>query len=83
MNTCTIIEEDSRKALKAYQGQADLIFTSPLYADVRKKNYTYYRENERPLHKDVNSLILLHFIVSKDSMNGGYARALLIIFGFF
>lgn len=39
MNTCTIIEEDSRKALKAYQGQADLIFTSPPYADARKKHY--------------------------------------------
>lgn len=39
MNTCTIIENDSRKALKAYQGQADLIFTSPPYADARKKHY--------------------------------------------
>jgi len=29
MNICTIIEDDCRKALKAYQGQADLIFTSP------------------------------------------------------
>ncbi len=37
--TCTVLCGDSREALAAYAGQADLIVTSPPYADARKKHY--------------------------------------------
>lgn len=36
---CTVIHGDSREVLKKYKGQADLIVTSPPYADARKKHY--------------------------------------------
>ncbi len=36
---CTIINGDCRKVLEDYQGQADLIVTSPPYADARRKHY--------------------------------------------
>ena len=36
---CTIINGDSREELKAFVGQADLIVTSPPYADARRKHY--------------------------------------------
>jgi site-specific DNA-methyltransferase (adenine-specific) len=37
--TCTVIHGDSRKELRAYEGQVDLIVTSPPYADARHKHY--------------------------------------------
>lgn len=37
--TCTIISGDSRHELQAYEGKADLIVTSPPYADARHKHY--------------------------------------------
>lgn len=37
--TCTIIHGDSRSELLAYKGKADLIVTSPPYADARHKHY--------------------------------------------
>ncbi|MET0626248.1 MAG: site-specific DNA-methyltransferase [Pyrinomonadaceae bacterium] len=37
--TCTVICGDSREELKAYEGQVDLIVTSPPYADARHKHY--------------------------------------------
>lgn len=37
--TCTVICADSRDELKAYEGQVDLIVTSPPYADARHKHY--------------------------------------------
>jgi site-specific DNA-methyltransferase (adenine-specific)/site-specific DNA-methyltransferase (cytosine-N4-specific) len=37
--TCTVIHGDSRKELRAYEGQVDLIVTSPPYADARRKHY--------------------------------------------
>jgi len=37
--TCRIIHGDSREALKEFQSQADLIMTSPPYADARKGLY--------------------------------------------
>jgi site-specific DNA-methyltransferase (adenine-specific)/site-specific DNA-methyltransferase (cytosine-N4-specific) len=36
---CAIVEGDSREELRAYQGQVDLIVTSPPYADARSKHY--------------------------------------------
>jgi len=36
---CTVIHGDSRTELAAYAGQADLIVTSPPYADARRKHY--------------------------------------------
>lgn len=36
---CTVVCEDSRVELKNYVGKADLIVTSPPYADSRKKHY--------------------------------------------
>ncbi len=39
MNTCTISEGDCRQVLRKHQGQADLIVTSPPYADARKSHY--------------------------------------------
>lgn len=36
---CTVICDDNRHALKAYKGQADLIVTSPPYADARRNHY--------------------------------------------
>jgi DNA modification methylase len=37
--TCTIIQADSREVLREYEGQVDLIVTSPPYADARHKHY--------------------------------------------
>jgi site-specific DNA-methyltransferase (adenine-specific) len=37
--TCTVICGDSREELKAYEGQVDLIVTSPPYADARHAHY--------------------------------------------
>lgn len=37
--TCTVIHGDSREELQAYEGQVDLIVTSPPYADARHKHY--------------------------------------------
>ena len=37
--TCIIINGDSRDELPAYKGLADLIVTSPPYADARHKHY--------------------------------------------
>jgi site-specific DNA-methyltransferase (adenine-specific)/site-specific DNA-methyltransferase (cytosine-N4-specific) len=37
--TCTIIHGDSRVELAAYEGQVDLIVTSPPYADARRNHY--------------------------------------------
>jgi site-specific DNA-methyltransferase (adenine-specific)/site-specific DNA-methyltransferase (cytosine-N4-specific) len=37
--TCTIIQADSREVLREYEGQVDLILTSPPYADARHKHY--------------------------------------------
>jgi site-specific DNA-methyltransferase (adenine-specific) len=37
--TCTVIHGDSRVELKNFEGQADLIVTSPPYADARQKHY--------------------------------------------
>ncbi len=34
-----IIHDDARRALKAFSGNADLILTSPPYADARKRHY--------------------------------------------
>lgn len=36
---CVIVHGDSRKALTAFEGQFDLIVTSPPYADSRRKHY--------------------------------------------
>ncbi|MBE0640267.1 MAG: site-specific DNA-methyltransferase [Bacteroidales bacterium] len=38
-NKCTIIFGDSREVLNDFKGKADLIVTSPPYADARKKHY--------------------------------------------
>jgi len=37
--TCTVICGDSRTELPTYEGQVDLIVTSPPYADARRKHY--------------------------------------------
>ncbi|MBI5667473.1 MAG: site-specific DNA-methyltransferase [Chloroflexi bacterium] len=37
--TCTVIEGDSRDALTNFEGQVDLIVTSPPYADARRNHY--------------------------------------------
>jgi site-specific DNA-methyltransferase (adenine-specific) len=37
--TCTIIQADSREVLREFEGQVDLIVTSPPYADARHKHY--------------------------------------------
>jgi site-specific DNA-methyltransferase (adenine-specific) len=42
----TIIHGDSREELKAYEGQVDLIVTSPPYADARKKHYDSVHPDE-------------------------------------
>ncbi|MBC6936052.1 MAG: site-specific DNA-methyltransferase [Chloroflexi bacterium] len=44
--TCEIIHADSRQALKAFEGQVDLIVTSPPYADARHKHYDSVHPNE-------------------------------------
>lgn len=36
---CTIINGDCREVMKTYDGQVDLIVTSPPYADARRKHY--------------------------------------------
>jgi site-specific DNA-methyltransferase (adenine-specific)/site-specific DNA-methyltransferase (cytosine-N4-specific) len=36
---CTLICDDSREVLKSYEGQVDLIVTSPPYADARRRHY--------------------------------------------
>jgi site-specific DNA-methyltransferase (adenine-specific)/site-specific DNA-methyltransferase (cytosine-N4-specific) len=38
-NSCTVICADSRSELKKFEGQVDLIVTSPPYADARHKHY--------------------------------------------
>lgn len=37
--SCQVINGDSREKLRAFEGQADLIVTSPPYADARSKHY--------------------------------------------
>ena len=37
--TCTVVCGDSREVLKSYDGQVDLIVTSPPYADARRSHY--------------------------------------------
>ncbi len=44
--TCEIIHADSRQALKAFEGQVDLIVTSPPYADARHKHYDSVHPDE-------------------------------------
>jgi site-specific DNA-methyltransferase (adenine-specific)/site-specific DNA-methyltransferase (cytosine-N4-specific) len=39
MTTCVVVENDCREVLRDYQGSADLIMTSPPYADARKGQY--------------------------------------------
>lgn len=39
LTTCTVICGDSREELRAYAGMADLIVTSPPYADARHQHY--------------------------------------------
>src|SRR5437762_12052899 len=43
---CTVICGDSREELKAYEGQADLIVTSPPYADARHRHYDSVHPDE-------------------------------------
>jgi len=43
---CTIIEGDSREELRAYNGQVDLIVTSPPYADARSRHYDSVHPND-------------------------------------
>ncbi|MET0625022.1 MAG: site-specific DNA-methyltransferase [Pyrinomonadaceae bacterium] len=43
---CTVICGDSREELKAYDGQADLIVTSPPYADARHRHYDSVHPDE-------------------------------------
>src|SRR5688572_11077861 len=43
---CTIICGDSRKELAAFEGQVDLIVTSPPYADARHKHYDSIHPDE-------------------------------------
>jgi DNA modification methylase len=38
-STCTVICGDSRSELSAFNGQVDLLVTSPPYADARRKHY--------------------------------------------
>jgi DNA modification methylase len=44
--TCKIICDDSRIALLPYQGQVDLIVTSPPYADARRRHYDSVHPDE-------------------------------------
>ena len=44
--SCTVIEGDSRDALKAFRGQVDLIVTSPPYADARRKHYDSFHPDK-------------------------------------
>ncbi|MDT7808227.1 MAG: hypothetical protein QOJ70_2040 [Acidobacteriota bacterium] len=44
--TCIVICGDSREELKAYEGQADLIVTSPPYADARHRHYDSVHPDE-------------------------------------
>ena len=44
--TCTVVCGDSREELKAYRGQADLIVTSPPYADARRRHYDSVHPDE-------------------------------------
>jgi site-specific DNA-methyltransferase (adenine-specific) len=43
---CTVVCGDSRAELKAYAGQADLIVTSPPYADARNRHYDSVHPDE-------------------------------------
>lgn len=43
---CTVVLGDSREVLKNFTGQADLIVTSPPYADARKKHYDSVHPDE-------------------------------------
>jgi site-specific DNA-methyltransferase (adenine-specific) len=44
--TCAVVYGDSREVLKAYEGQADLIVTSPPYADARHRHYDSVHPDE-------------------------------------
>jgi site-specific DNA-methyltransferase (adenine-specific)/site-specific DNA-methyltransferase (cytosine-N4-specific) len=44
--TCTVICGDSREELKPYEGQVDLIVTSPPYADARHRHYDSVHPDE-------------------------------------
>ncbi len=44
--TCAVVCGDSREVLKAYEGQADLIVTSPPYADARHRHYDSVHPDE-------------------------------------
>jgi site-specific DNA-methyltransferase (adenine-specific)/site-specific DNA-methyltransferase (cytosine-N4-specific) len=44
--SCTVINGDAREELLAYQGQVDLIVTSPPYADARHKHYDSVHPDE-------------------------------------
>lgn len=44
--SCTLINGDSRKELAAFEGQVDLIVTSPPYADARSKHYDSVHPDE-------------------------------------
>lgn len=46
--SCDVIQGDSREALKAYEGQVDLIVTSPPYADARHKHYDSVHPDDFP-----------------------------------
>ena len=41
-----IIHDDARRALSAFRGRADLIITSPPYADARKRHYDSIKPDE-------------------------------------
>lgn len=43
---CTVICGDSRSELKSFEGQVDLIVTSPPYADARRKHYDSVHPDE-------------------------------------
>lgn len=44
--TCTVVCGDSREELRSYEGQVDLIVTSPPYADARRKHYDSVHPDE-------------------------------------
>src|SRR5919202_6410760 len=44
--TCTVVCADSREELKGYEGQVDLIVTSPPYADSRRRHYDSVHPDE-------------------------------------
>lgn len=46
LTTSTVITGDSREELKAFEGQVDLIVTSPPYADARRNHYDSVHPDE-------------------------------------